>query len=179
MNFFPHLAFFKKMEMCDKFVILRHCQFEKNGYQNRFNINNKWYTMSVSKKTENISEKKYLNVGKDWKNIKNKIEKDMSRFDIDFYFPYDDSYAFLSVINMEIILKIKRTLEIKTKLLSDYPTSLTGTERLVHICQNWGADEYISGPSGKNYLDLKLFDEAGIKVTFQEPSDSVPILEVI
>ena len=48
-NFMPWYPFFEKIKNCDKFIMLTHCQFEKNGYQNRFNLNDKWYTMSVKK----------------------------------------------------------------------------------------------------------------------------------
>ena len=32
-NFVPWYPFFQKIQQCDKFIILTHCQFEKNGYQ--------------------------------------------------------------------------------------------------------------------------------------------------
>jgi hypothetical protein len=41
------------------------------------------------------------------------------------------------------------------------------SELLANILRKIGASEYISGPSGKNYLDMSLFE--GIKVTFFEP----------
>ena len=43
-NFVPWYPFFQKIKEVDVFVILKECQFEKNGYQNRFNFNDKWYT---------------------------------------------------------------------------------------------------------------------------------------
>ncbi len=48
-NFMPWNPFFEKIQQSDMFVCLTQCQFEKNGYQNRFNFNDKWYTMSVKK----------------------------------------------------------------------------------------------------------------------------------
>ena len=48
-NFMPWNPFFEKIQQSDLFVFLTHCQFEKGGYQNRFNYNNKWYTMSTSR----------------------------------------------------------------------------------------------------------------------------------
>ena len=38
-NFVPWYPFFQKIKEVDKFIILKECQFEKNGYQNRFNFN--------------------------------------------------------------------------------------------------------------------------------------------
>ena len=56
-NFVPWYPFFQKIKEVDVFVILKECQFEKNGYQNRFNFNNKWYTMSVKKGLELMRDK--------------------------------------------------------------------------------------------------------------------------
>ena len=44
---------------------------------------------------------------------------------------------------------------------------LNSTERLVAICRELDADVYLSGAGGKDYLDLKIFDDIGIKVDFQ------------
>ena len=171
-NFFPHLAFFEKMKMCDVFVFLTHCQFEKNGYQNRFNIGDKWITMSVSKKTDRIVNKIYTNPWDDWTKIKKRFDRDLSEFD-----QYIGSR--LSLTNTQIIAFIAGRMNLGVKMLFDWKTKFTGTQRLVKICKKYGATEYISGPSGRNYLDITLFEAAGIKVTFQDSSASKPILEVI
>jgi len=42
------------------------------------------------------------------------------------------------------------------------------TQNLVAYCQKVGADTYLSGAGGRNYLDLSLFEDAGITVEFQE-----------
>ena len=44
-----------------------------------------------------------------------------------------------------------------TILEIDYPTHLKSTNRLVDICVQYGATEYLSGIGGKNYLDVKMF----------------------
>ena len=51
-NFMPWYPFFQKVESADIFVILSNCQFEKNNFQNRFNIDDRWYTMSTNKGLE-------------------------------------------------------------------------------------------------------------------------------
>ena len=74
-NFFPWWPYFEKIEQADMFVFLTHCQFEKNGYQNRFNHNDNWYTMSVKRGMKPISEKEYLNPIKDWDRIKSNLNE--------------------------------------------------------------------------------------------------------
>ena len=56
-----------------------------------------------------------------------------------------------------------------SKLRRSSELDITGgrTSRLLNICRKLGADEYYTGAAAKNYFDLKLFDEAGINVEFQ------------
>ncbi|MGP3966388.1 WbqC family protein [Streptomyces sp. 6N223] len=42
----------------------------------------------------------------------------------------------------------------------------TRSELLVNLCREVGADEYLSGPSGREYLNLPAFAEQGIAVRF-------------
>lgn len=48
----------------------------------------------------------------------------------------------------------------------------TKSELILNLCRAVGASEYISGPFGKDYLNLAAFEQAGIAVTFH---DYVPV----
>jgi len=162
-NFMPWYPFFQKMADADLFVFLNHCQFEKNGYQNRFNYGQKWYTMSIFKGLESINKKKYVKPKQDWEKIKNSLKEFnsvLSTFD-DFI---SDS---LVETNTNIIRKIAEILGIDTKIVFDYETNLNATDRLVKLCKDFNADTYISGVSGKKYLDVASFNREGIKVIYQ------------
>lgn len=172
-NFFPHLAFFKKVEAADVFVILSHCQFEKNGFQNRFQMDGKWFTMSTSKALVPIRDKTYTKPIDDWQSIKRRLKpRDLDKFD-----QYIGKR--LSATNTSIIKKIVDILRIRTKIVNDYTTRLTGSQRLVDICKRYDCDEYISGPSGPGYMNMNEFGRAGIKVTYQKLEPTVPIFEEI
>ena len=45
------------------------------------------------------------------------------------------------------------------------------TERLVDLCNQAGATEYISGPAAKNYIDEELFNREGIKLSYMDYSE--------
>lgn len=176
-NFMPWYPFFKKIESVDTFIILENCQFEKNGYQNRFNIDNKWYTMSVNKGIEPVKNKIYINYLKDWNSIKSKLNNYktiLNQFD-------ECINEKLSITNSSIIKKIANLLQIKTNIIFDYPTELNKTERLVDICKKHGATTYVAGSSGNNYLDINLFKLENINVEFQNLSDEIkkPILYIL
>ncbi len=179
-NFFPYLGFFEKMNQVDVFVIMEHCQFEKGGYQNRFNIDDQWFSMSTGRKLLPIREKRYVNAEADWDRIKRNLPQYkyiLDRFDGCLH--KDLVHTNGSIIHtlahqMGMIGPRKQCL-----IARDFPTQKTGSQRLLDICKHYGATEYLSGISGKKYLDEKLFIDAGIKVTYQESPTNKPILQHI
>ena len=68
------------------------------------------------------------------------------------------------------MLGIKTKLNWSTKYTDQLPGALEKTEKLVAICKAAEANEYISGPAAKGYVDQALFDEAGIKLTYVDYS---------
>jgi hypothetical protein len=63
-------------------------------------------------------------------------------------------------------------LGIKTRITwsMDYDLVEGRTERLVHLCRQTGAAEYLSGPTAKSYLDEALFAVEGIRVCWMDYS---------
>jgi hypothetical protein len=62
-------------------------------------------------------------------------------------------------------------LGIETRLTwsTDYGPAVEGrTERLVNLCLQAEASEYLSGPAAKAYLDEGLFHEKGIRVCWMD-----------
>ena len=56
---------------------------------------------------------------------------------------------------------------------------MKSTERLVDLCEHYKATEYISGLGGKKYLNLELFKEKNIRVSFQENLINKPLFEIL
>jgi len=171
----PWYPFFQKIMVSDVFVILSHCQFEKNGFQNRFNMDNEWYTMSVKKGLKSIIEKQYNNPQHDWK----KLKKRLYDYNLDIF---DDCIVnSLSETNSNIIIKICDILDIKTKIVYDYETDLKSNERLIDICLKNKCDTYLSGIGAKEYINEKLFYNNGIKIIYQYEDKMIkkPILKMI
>lgn len=173
-NFMPWLPYFKKIAMCDIFVVMIHCQFEKGGFQNRFNMNGKWHTMSVNSGLEPISAKKYVSPSSDWEKIKSKVGKDLSEL---------DGYMSNSLwnTNYSIINHVAKKIGIKTRIELDYPTELTGTDRLLDICLKYGANRYIAGSSGTRYMDIDKFESKGVMVEVQsiKDEDKIPMVNIL
>jgi hypothetical protein len=176
-NFFPWYPFFQKVEKSQKFILLNQSQFQKNNLQNRFSMDDKWYTISVNRGLDPIFTKKYLSPTDDWERIKKSLpeyKKILEKFDP--FIGHD-----LKDTNTNIIKKICDIIEVDTEILSDYPTELKASERILDICLKFEASTYISGISGKKYLDLEIFKKNGIEVFFQKEEEMIkePILKIL
>jgi len=172
-NFIPWYPFFQKIQQADIFVLLGHCQFEKNGFQNRFNMNGRWNTMSVKKGLEYINKKQYVDAKKDWERIKNSMpdyKHILSEMD-------DLITNNLYQTNSAIIHHLVKKLNIDTIIVEDYETNLTSNARLVDICKRYGATTYLAGQGGKDYLNEDLFNTENIQVIYQENMNKIHTLE--
>lgn len=183
-NFMPWFPFFQKINNCDLFILLVNCQYEAHNYQNRFNVGNTWYTMSVdnSNRHEHILTKKYVNPKEDWDAIKRKFLSSNRPEYVEIMSEMDGLIdTSLSLTNHSIIKKICEILNITTTIILDEKTNLTKTDRLIEICQKHNATTYLSGIGGKNYLNLELFERNGINIEFQSEDTLIkePILETI
>jgi hypothetical protein len=182
---FPWLGFFHKMYLADVFVLLDTVQFKKNDFQNRNKIfvggKAGWLTIPVK---NHSLDTKIKDIEINWESpiIKKHITTltqsygghPYSKELLDFFkHLYVRQPQKLADFNSEVILFLKEKLGITTKVVraSELPLSgnaLGGTEVTLEICKILNAKTYISGAHGKNYLDIKKYDEAGIPVYFQE-----------
>lgn len=135
-NFIPWLPFFDKVNKADVFVLLINVQFEKNGWQNRCKVNEKYWTMPVHKGMTYIKNKEYVNGQPLW------------------------------MLNQQWINTLCMTLGIDTsKIRFDFPTEETGTERIIELCKQYECDQYLTNPDAMvKYLDERKMNNAGIEV---------------
>ena len=146
-NLIPWLPFFRKIALSDKFVILRYVQFEKNGFQNRFNHKDKWMTMPVKSGLETLAEKVYVNGN-------NLVETNMLLI-----------WGFCAMLGID-----------RNKIVFDGSDLPSGTDRLIELCIKHECDEYLTNPDAEQkYLDVKKMEDAGIKVIPFNPSSDYKI----
>jgi len=177
-NFLPWLPYFQKIHNCDLFILLGDVQYVRHQYQNRFFYENSWQTMSVNKGqlTDLISAKKYVNFEADWLKIKKRIRKPQLEY-------FDDLInADLFTSNRSIIIRAAELLSISTKIEIDpLGSEYDANSRLIGLCKLYGASTYLAGPSGKKYLDERLFAANKIKIVYQDnhSSQKIHILDII
>jgi len=80
--------------------------------------------------------------------------------------------SLLSRINHRFIVAICGILGIKTKISwsMDYNLVEGKTEKLVNLCKQADAKEYLSGPAAKGYINDNLFESEGIAVKYMDYS---------
>jgi hypothetical protein len=181
-QFMPWLGYFDKIIKSDIFVFLDTVQFKKNEFQNRNKIKTAqgwmWLTVPVLYKYPEHIDEVQINNRVDWR------KKHMRALEINYQkapycrelFPtmegcYAGNAESLSKLNREIVLILLKILGVnkETKVaseLTDFPEE--PSERLATICEVLGADTYLSGPGGREYLNLEPFHNKEITVTFQE-----------
>ena len=76
----------------------------------------------------------------------------------------------LLIIIQEINDYILSELKIKTKIIysSDLNINTSKSQLLVDICNKFAASTYVSGPFGRDYLDVNLFSDKDIKIIYHD-----------
>lgn len=202
-NFFPWLGYFDKIKESDIFVFLDDVQNQKTGsnWVNRVKLNcfgkEKWYTCPIKRPPGTLlinqvefSEPKWrFNFKEVLRNyyIKHPKYKEISEMILSLLEKKD--YHYLAELNKDIILYISEYLGYSTTFISksDLKIQTASTEMLIDVCKAVGADTYLCGGGATGYQNDKAFEEAGIKVIYQNftpfpygpKEDYIPGLSVI
>jgi hypothetical protein len=178
-NYIPWKGYFDLINMVDEFILYDDVQYTKRDWRNRNRIktptNSMWLTIPVRQNNpQKIKDTvvSYPNWNREhWKTIVQNYSQAryFSTFKDLFEKLYlDSSEQFLSQINYRFISTICEILGIITKLSwsTEYQLTEGRTERLVDLCKQARATEYISGPAAQAYLNEETFKREGISVRY-------------
>jgi hypothetical protein len=181
-QYLPWIGYFDKMRRADVFCYLNDVQYKKNEWQNRNRIKAaqdwQWLTVPVRYRfPEKINEvrinntihwgKKHLQALKTNYNRAPHFKAYISIFEDIF----SRKWEFVSELNIRLIERLKDTLQMqekKTTVSSKLMLREDPTDRLIDICKALGADTYLAGRGGADYMDARRFAENGLKVIIQE-----------
>ena len=184
-NYIPWKGYFDAINLSDEFVIYDDVQYTRRDWRNRNIIKTPngllWITIPVvvkGKYYQKISETRISDnewASKHWETIKNIYSrtayfKEYKPLFEQLYLDCQEEY--LSRINYRFITAINNILGIKTRISwsSDYNLVEGKSERLLEICKQLNATEYLSGPAAKDYLDEDLFLKENIKISWMDYS---------
>jgi WbqC-like protein len=88
----------------------------------------------------------------------------------DFAAVYTHEWEHLAELNISLIRLLCRLLGIDTPVVRSSELGYEGkaTDALVSMCREVGADTYLSGPGGRNYLEPEKFGAAGLTLKFHD-----------
>ncbi len=181
-NYIPWLGYFHKIAGSDVFVSLDNVQFTKNSFQNRNRIKTAqgemWLTVPVitKKRSKQLTQEVKINNAanwgqKHWRSIHQNYSKSL-HFNLysDFFenIYMNEKHTNLVHLNETILKFIIKALGLKTDFVKASSLGVHGqsTDLLVQICISVGADTYLSGPSGRRYLEKDSFTNHGLQLIY-------------
>lgn len=179
----PWLGFFHKMALADRYVLLDETQYRHHYFQNRNRIiGNKepmWLTVPIQKHrtrygliSEQLIDHSHAWRDKYWKSIEYQYHRH----------PYFDTYGpelraildyppeRLISLNFALIDVFRRAFGIETPMVMSSSLGGVGQKAdLIHdLCLKSDATVYLSGPSGRDYLDEAQFQGSGIALWYHD-----------
>jgi len=180
-NYIPWKGYFDMIASVDEFILYDDMQFTRRDWRNRNLIKTptglQWLTIPVKVKGKFEQKIRETEIeGHDWAKThwqslvhnygKAKHFREISSRLEPLYLSQERTM--LSEVNRAFIEWGCSFLGIRTKLSNSSNFRLTEgkTERLVDLCIQAGATEYVSGPAAQDYVDSSLFEQRNIKLTW-------------
>lgn len=205
--FFPYIGYFQLMNAVDMFVFYDDAQYMKGGWinRNRILVNGTpaWLTLPIGTAglKLSINQRNYLLSSDAIAAVKMRLQtcyRKAPAFD-DMYpllcelFDYADSNV--AAFNANLLTALARKLGITCRFLTsssmDTRIDLKGQSKVIDICRQIGADDYLNPIGGMKLYEDETFSEHGITLNFlqanptcyaqfgTEPVPSLSIIDVL
>jgi hypothetical protein len=187
-NYLPWIGFFSKVKKADCLILYDDAQYIKGGPINRNKIRTPdgftYLTVPVGHKAEGLkicevtlpAERSWQR--SHWKQIHDVYAKTAFFDNYKSFFEklYQKEYEHLWKINEEIIIFLLKCFDIEVEIIKaskqNIDPDLKKTDRMIALLKSAGATVYLSGPSGKDYLEFEKFSRNNLALdfaTFQHP----------
>ncbi|KWK08440.1 WbqC family protein [Burkholderia stagnalis] len=178
-NYIPWKGYFDLIAACDEFILYDDAQYTRRDWRNRNQIKTpqgvQWLSVPVKVKGKYHQPIRETEIdGADWAPQHwKRLQQNYAR--APHFARYADAlealyvgrrYDTLSELNRTLLTWVNEQLEIGTRISSSSDYDLHGdrTEKLLNLCVQAGATEYLSGPAARSYLDENLFAQANVAV---------------
>jgi hypothetical protein len=180
-NFAPWLGFFDKMLHSDVMVLLDTVQFVKRGYQNRARVKGpdgpRWLTVPVLSKGRyhQLTRDVEIDESRDWRATHPRTLHGLlgrARYRDELLELVEPVYAGrcgkLVDFNVRLIRAVIARLGIDTRLVmaSDLDAPGSSSLLMLNLTRAVGGDVYLSGPTGRDYLEPETFPAAGVELRY-------------
>lgn len=181
-NFAPWLGFFDKALHSDVLVLLDTVQFIKRGYQNRARIKAsngaQWLTVPVVTKGRYDQATRDVEIDETarWRSVHLRTlrsvlakapHRDALLDVVEPIYERDDVHRLVD-LNVALIRAVADGLGITTRIVlaSDLDVAGSSTRLMLGVTQAVGGDVYLSGPTGRAYLEPELLAAAGVELRY-------------
>jgi hypothetical protein len=139
-----------------------------------------WITVPINK-DHKFSLNMHVEINNDlswssyhWKKIQHSYAnaKYFDLYEDDIKSIYDRKWNYLFDLDFETLKLTLKWLDIKIDIIKESELTVEGrsTQRLINACKSIGADTYVSGVGGRNYLDEQIFEKHNVKLEYQKYS---------
>jgi hypothetical protein len=179
-NYIPWKGYFDLINGVDEFVLLDDVQYTPRNWRNRNRIKTaagpRWLTIPVQSKghrSHRIQDIRIADVrwaDSHWSALEQAYRRapcfEETASILRPAYRVAATLERLSDLNHTLLSCVCALLGIQTPLTWSrrYPGGCGLNERLLAICQAAGATEYLSGPTARAYLDVDMFESAGVSV---------------
>jgi len=185
--YLPWLGFFERFALCDEVIVLDHVRIDKNSKtkfanRNRVRTPQGWTWLTVPLLTKGQAGELTLDSlsiddasrwrEKHWATIEQNYRRApfFERYAPPLRMVYAQAWPMLVPLCEQITRDLLAAFEIRTAQRSSrsMESRSTKSELILDLCRESGATHYLSGPFGREYLDLEAFARARIDVRFHE-----------
>lgn len=181
-NYLPWKGYFDTIAAVDEFVLYDRMQYTRRDWRNRNKIKTRqgaqWITVPVRVKGRYLQtiDETELDGSAFIDEHLNAIRHNYARTPaFGEVFPWLSDLlrsaptTTISALNRHLLQAICVRLAIPTKIResAEFELAEDRNERLLRICEALGADEYVSGPAARSYMDESVFRDRGVRVRWK------------
>jgi hypothetical protein len=183
-NYMPWIGLFSKIIQSDCFVVMNNLQYTKDGviHRNKIRTNTGvgYLTIPIGKDFRQAPiEVVELPYDQKWKEVhwqtiyrnykKADFFKDYSEF---FENLYQKDFRYLWMMNIEIIRYLLKSFNINVEIVIgsslNLDHNLKHTDMRIACMEKLGSKTYISGPSGRDYMEIEKMRQVGLNLKFSK-----------
>ena len=181
-RYMPSLNYFHRMVLADQFIYLDNVQYTPRDWENRNKLKGpegfSWLSIPVVRESrdQKIIDTK-IDKEQNWperhiKTIRHFYSRAPYYHEFFYLFEqvYNKNWVYLYDINEEIINIFCDIWDINCSFrrASEAGVGGTGEELLINLCKESGADVYLSGEMGGNYINRENWDKAELDLYFHD-----------
>lgn len=181
--FFPYIGYFQLIHAVDAFVVYDDVNYIKGGWINRNYILSQGQRMRLTLQLIGASPNVLINqiqIGNNQPKLMKSISQSYSQAPM-----YSEVIALIEQIMSDEERNLAKFLNKSLRTLCTYlglerdwylsselekDVSLRGQQKILAICKELGAMQYINVPGGRDLYDHTSFEESGIQLSFIEPA---------